>query len=230
MNGHAVQARTASSCSGPRRASGFDRCPFHRRTRAADGTASSDYFGLGWVEYLKGPNEGWTGQHPLEEIQAVPPPPGVVIEFRDHFPSVYPAETHAPLYDKIEFCRDPETLWCKIESKWDWLGVKPDGQFVLGYPRRKPHVEVPHGAYGAIRAPGVTEGRHVVRVRRPLVAEWSLYWLDSKEAAEAKFHEIVDIQARGGSAGRPTLLRVQRVEHDQVVADELVLSRVPTYR
>jgi hypothetical protein len=73
--------------------------------------------------------------------------------------------------------------------------VKPDGQFVLGYPRRKPHLEVPHGAYGAIRAPRVSEGRHVVRVRRPLVAEWSLYWLDSKEAAEAKFHEIVDIES-----------------------------------
>ena len=160
----------------------------------------------------------------------MPAPPGVVIEFRDHFPPVYPAATEAPLYDKIEFCRDAETLWRKIESKWDWLGVKPDGQFVLGYPRRKPHLEVPHGAYGAIRVPGVTEGRHVVRVRRPLVAEWNLYWLDSKEAAEAKFHEIVGIQARGGSAGRPTLLRVQRVEHDQVVADELVLSRVPTYR
>jgi hypothetical protein len=89
---------------------------------------------------------------------------------------------------------------------------------------------MPHGAYGAIRAPGVTEGRHVVRVRRPLVAEWILHWLESEEAAEAKFREIVNLQSEGGSSSRPTLLRVQRLEQDQVVKDELVLSRIPTYR
>lgn len=33
----------------------------------------------------------------------------------------------------IEFCRNAKTLWGKIESgRWDWLGVHPDGQFVLG--------------------------------------------------------------------------------------------------
>ena len=37
-----------------------------------------------------------------------------------------------PLYQYIEFCRNAETLWHKLQSgRWDWLGRKPDGQFVL---------------------------------------------------------------------------------------------------
>jgi hypothetical protein len=40
-----------------------------------------------------------------------------------------------PLYERIEVCRDAETLWGKLNSGgWDWLGVKPDGVFVLGGP------------------------------------------------------------------------------------------------
>jgi hypothetical protein len=202
---------------------------FIGRARTADGTASGAYSDMAWVEYLQGPNEGWTGRHPLDDLEEVPAPTGAVIAFQDHFPPVYPTATHAPLYDKIEFCRDPETLWRKVESRWDWLGIKPDGQFVLGYPRRKPHLEAPHGAYGAIRAPGVTEGRHVVRVRRPNVAEWSIYWLGSEAAAKAKFGRIVVAQSGKTPTARPTLLRVQRLEQNEVIEDELVLSRVATY-
>src|ERR671912_663983 len=41
------------------------------------------------------------------------------------------------LYQYIEFCRNAETLWHKLQSgHWDWLGVHPKGQFVLGRPRR----------------------------------------------------------------------------------------------
>jgi hypothetical protein len=42
-----------------------------------------------------------------------------------------------PVYEKIEFCRNAKTLWGKIQSgRWDWLGVHPNGQFVLGSPRQ----------------------------------------------------------------------------------------------
>lgn len=41
-----------------------------------------------------------------------------------------------PIYHHIEFVRAPERLWGQIESKWDWLGIKPDGTFVVGYPKR----------------------------------------------------------------------------------------------
>lgn len=40
-----------------------------------------------------------------------------------------------PIYRRIEFCRNPERLWGKLRSgRYDWLGVKSDGQFVLGSP------------------------------------------------------------------------------------------------
>ena len=120
----------------------------------------------------------------------------------DHFPPVSGGDARAALrQDNRVLSRRGRRSGAR-SSRSGTGGVKPDGQFVLGYPRRKPHLEVPHGAYGAIRAPRVSEGRHVVRVRLTVVAEWSLYWLDSKEAAEAKFYEIVDIEKRGGSTGR----------------------------
>jgi hypothetical protein len=40
-----------------------------------------------------------------------------------------------PVYRKIEFVSDPERLWGKLKGgRWDWLGVHPEGQFVLGSP------------------------------------------------------------------------------------------------
>src|SRR5215204_4051057 len=42
-----------------------------------------------------------------------------------------------PVYEKIEFCRNAKTLWGKLQSgRWGWLGVHPNGQFVLGSPRQ----------------------------------------------------------------------------------------------
>jgi hypothetical protein len=70
-----------------------------------------------------------------------------------------------PIYKHIEFCRNPETLWRKIESHWDWLGVDPKEQFVVGYPKRG-------GLSGFIAAgdhirPGAEVGAHGVRVWTP---------------------------------------------------------------
>lgn len=43
-----------------------------------------------------------------------------------------------PVYEKIEFCRNAKALWGKIQSgRWDWLGVHPDGKFVVGSPRQR---------------------------------------------------------------------------------------------
>jgi hypothetical protein len=35
----------------------------------------------------------------------------------------------SPVYKHIEFVRNAETLWAKIESHWHWLGVHPNEQF-----------------------------------------------------------------------------------------------------
>lgn len=71
-----------------------------------------------------------------------------------------------PLYDRIEFCRDPETLWGKLESKrYDWLGVHPKGQFVVGSP---PVQRFSGGAGSSLARGGAPEGEHGFRIEGPL--------------------------------------------------------------
>jgi hypothetical protein len=71
-----------------------------------------------------------------------------------------------PLYKKIKFCRKPETLWGKIESGgWDWLGVHPNGQFVLGSPRVR-RLELRGTA--TLTSRDAVEGEHGVGSRAPL--------------------------------------------------------------
>jgi len=63
-----------------------------------------------------------------------------------------------PVYSAIEFCSSAETLWEKVKSgKWEWLGVHPKGQFVVGYGRRRTG-----GTTGSltVTGPGAPEGRH----------------------------------------------------------------------
>ncbi len=40
------------------------------------------------------------------------------------------------LYPVLEQCRKPEALWAKLATgKYDWLGVRRNGKYVLGRPR-----------------------------------------------------------------------------------------------
>ena len=40
------------------------------------------------------------------------------------------------LYAVLEQCRKPEALWAKLATgNYDWLGVRPNGRYVLGRPR-----------------------------------------------------------------------------------------------
>jgi hypothetical protein len=151
-----------------------------------------------------------------------------VINFRDAHPAVYPAATFKPLYDKIEFCCDPETLWAKIESRWDWLGVHPQGQFIVGYPKREAMPEQPR-PYGPIYAPGAN-GDHNVRCRPPIVKEWQDMWPLTEDDAKAKFEQIVRVQEGYAEARRPVLLRVQRLRHGEIADERLIATRPATYR
>jgi hypothetical protein len=63
------------------------------------------------------------------------------------------------LYRVIEFCKDPETLWAKIESgHWQWLGIHPSGKYVLGRPP-VPIFEA-HAA-GTVSRPGSTPDNRI---------------------------------------------------------------------
>jgi len=166
---------------------------------------------------------GWRGAH--TGLGTEDGPQGV-IRYRDQVPAVYPAATQRPLYRKIEFCRDPETLWRKIESWWDWLGVYPDGQFVVGYPKRKAHLEIDRP--GPIKWPGA-DGQYRVRVKVPLVAGWYEYWLPTQAEATDKYEEIVALQGKGGGQPNATLMRVQELDGDRVLRESLIVARLPNY-
>lgn len=71
--------------------------------------------------------------------------------------------TVEPVYRNLEFCRNAETLWSKLhEGGWEWLGVHPEGQFVLGSPRRS-GVLTEYAAV-AVKRQGVSEGVRGFRV------------------------------------------------------------------
>jgi hypothetical protein len=130
-----------------------------------------------------------------------------------------------PVYRHIEFCRDVETLWGKMrEGRWDWLGVHPKGQFVLGSPRRGGlggHVS------GRRLRPGAVQGEHGVRVFGTPGKSGSEDWLPTEAEAKREFAaDIARLRAQNG----PVLARVQRIEGGEVVEDEFIVTRPPTYR
>lgn len=132
-----------------------------------------------------------------------------------------------PLYQYIEFCRNPETLWHKLGSgHWDRLGRKPDGQFVLGRPRREPESTV--GSLSVTGTePGAKEGRYGVRVYL-----WnglpnpqpSTEWVTDAAKARARFNEQVD--RLEDPQRSPTLAKVILIQ-DSHPTDERFIAQVP---
>lgn len=130
-----------------------------------------------------------------------------------------------PVYRHIEFCRDAETLWGKMrEGRWDWLGVHPKGQFVLGSPcaaRLTDHVAL------TLTRGGASEGEHGVRVDTEPNGPSSFDWLPTEAAAVAAYGaKVAEYRAHDG----PVVARIRRVEHNRTVDQEFVVSRPPTYR
>ena len=118
-----------------------------------------------------------------------------------------------PLYQYIEFCRNAETLWHKLESgRWDWLGRKPDGQFVLGRPRLARSMAV--GSPTLYKGTAAEEGKHGIRVHG-----WSglpntppsATWCESAAQARAEFEERVAYLDRPERA--PILARLVLIEN-----------------
>jgi hypothetical protein len=131
-----------------------------------------------------------------------------------------------PLYEHIEFVRNAESLWGKIESKWDWLGVHRNGQFVVGYPKLGGRMlgSVSSEVIGSGADPNV----HGVRLYVPLSSHPSREWFTTPEEARARFEEIVRYQ-RDEREG-PHLVRVELVESGRVSQEQFVVVNPPTYR
>jgi hypothetical protein len=129
-----------------------------------------------------------------------------------------------PIYRTIEFCRNANTLWGKIESgRWDWLGVHPDGKFVLGSPAQaRSRVSA---AASVVRA-GAEAGRFDVKIYTPDGPGPSVESLPTNEAARAAFEAECVRLAEGD---RPCLYRVTLVLDGVLTDEEFVVTLPPTY-
>src|SRR5215213_8991219 len=121
-----------------------------------------------------------------------------------------------PVYEMIEFCRNAEALWGKVASgRWDWLGVHPDGKYVVGSPRQGKGFTMM--ATPAIRKGDAKPGEYGVYVRTPLGPGPSKTWYQTGQQAREGFRTTVD-SLRDESKG-PGLFKVERVEKG-FIADE----------
>ena len=131
-----------------------------------------------------------------------------------------------PLYERIEFCRNPETLWGKIESRhWDWLGVHPDGQFVLGSP--SVHGRPSMAALTVGRA-GSVPGQHGIGITVPFAPAISYDWRASPEDARSGYEQTIEEQS--DEALGPGLARITLIHHREVVDEHYVVRKPATYR
>ena len=133
-----------------------------------------------------------------------------------------------PLYHYIELCRNAETLWHKLQSgHWDWLGRKPDGQFVLGRPRRNPPTEV-GVPFITSSEEGATEGLHGIRMQ-PWVGQpskrKSSRWFTTADKAKTAFEQ--EIAWFEDPAQKPVLAWVYLVQDGLVTDKRLVVQEPP---
>jgi hypothetical protein len=133
---------------------------------------------------------------------------------------------NGPLYKFIEFCRNTETLWNKLQSgHWDWLGVHPKGQYVLGRPRR---------GGSRVYAPSIIntqldakEGQHGIRIQQwtgnPGTKAGGAWFTDAAQA-KAAFQEKVNYYENPERG--PILAKAALIEKNTVV-DEKFIVQVP---
>ena len=131
-----------------------------------------------------------------------------------------------PVYQHIEFCQDAATLWGKLEEgRWDWLGVHPDGQFVLGSPRR---------AVGGLKVTGAEVSKPGAKRRGfgftttvPGSGESGDWFTDPGEARAAY---LAAVKAAEAEAGTPSIRRFTLWIDREFVESSFVVNRPSTYR
>jgi hypothetical protein len=133
-------------------------------------------------------------------------------------------EVTRPRYKHIEFCRNAETLWGKIRSgRWDWLGVHPDGRFVLGSP---PTGRIQDGVGLEVVRGDAEEGRYGVVLHTPGGPAGST-WCESADEARGEFDRCVrEVSDRED----PELVRVRLVLEGKIAREEFLVRRPSTYR
>ena len=131
-----------------------------------------------------------------------------------------------PLYQHIEFCRRAETLWGKLqEGRWDWLGVHPRAQFVLGTPARNVPQVLPLGMQQT--DPGAEKGQHGIKTYTWLGVPNSppgAYWFATPQEDRRGFEKKMADLDRPEQA--PILARVMLIENGYRT-DERFIAQTP---
>jgi hypothetical protein len=134
--------------------------------------------------------------------------------------------TIRPRYERIEFCRSAETLWGKLEEgRWDWLGVHPKGQFVLGSPPANRTQVFPVGIVTS--SPVAPRNRTGITIQEP-TAPASERWYSHEDEAQAEFdRQLAEARAEGRV---PRVVRLRLLVDGVVRQEEFVVHRPSTYR
>jgi hypothetical protein len=132
-------------------------------------------------------------------------------------------EAGQQLYPVISHCRRPQKLWKKLASgRYDWLGVRADGRFVLGQPRLAP---IRSTAPEVSKADGA-DGSHRIEYAGPLDRQPSQRWYATEEEARGAFD-----RGRSPASASPFLTsgvwQLRLFVSGQPAAEELVVHRLP---
>src|SRR5919202_6870004 len=132
-----------------------------------------------------------------------------------------PTNPRGPLYQHIEFCRNAETLWHKLQSgHWDWLGVHPNGQLILGSPRLGRSL-TDSASIKLVPSEGAEEAHHEVRYQ-----EWTgtpnltpgVELFTDEARAKVRYEQVLE-QYRNKN---PILAKVQLLERKFLVEEEFI--------
>jgi hypothetical protein len=128
-----------------------------------------------------------------------------------------------PLYRTIEFCSSPKALWGKLESgRWDWLGVHPEGKFVLGSPRA-PRID------GSAKESHVQSGANELEFSVKIDTPSGSASTDSFPTEVAARYGYEAARERLSGTDTPCIYRLRLVVLRDLVAEEFIVSRPSTY-
>ncbi len=126
------------------------------------------------------------------------------------------------LYAAIEYCNSDRALFAKIDSgRYDWLGVKPDGTYVLGSP---PISRSRFTASGTLTRAGSSPDNRVGIFVPSIVAPSSSHWA-SPDEAQTDFHATLERLAMEGEGSG--IHRVVLVTNGSVTDERIVVRKVP---
>ena len=127
------------------------------------------------------------------------------------------------LYAVLTQCRRPQALWDKLATgRYDWLGVRSNGRYVLGQPRLTPLTSRDPVLH---RAPGA-DGQHRVEYRGPLDRGANQEWYVSQGDARDGYDRVL-ADDPGSAIPSSGVWLVRLYVRGVLAGEELLVRRLP---